>query len=168
MVALATGKPTTIHPSSWKADITWGGDTDYVKTEMMTMLVAEVVDYCFAEDCEDPSGDISRWDELQREVDAWKDILPESFLPLFVIEDSEPFPQISYLCTWHSKFPLYFGSTLCLLNPVIAMQFYHLVKVLLALHNPHRTTGIGFLHFARSVEVSNGYDKFQHCVQAFC
>lgn len=34
------------------------------------------------------------------------------------------------------------------------MQFYHLVKVLLALHNPHRPSGIGFLQFARAVEVS--------------
>jgi hypothetical protein len=34
------------------------------------------------------------------------------------------------------------------------MQFYHLNKVLLALHNPHRASGIHFLHFARAVEVS--------------
>lgn len=34
------------------------------------------------------------------------------------------------------------------------MQFYHLVKVLLALHNPHRPSGIGFLQFARAIEVS--------------
>ncbi|CAM1502646.1 Fc.00g074220.m01.CDS01 [Cosmosporella sp. VM-42] len=145
MVALATGKPSTINPSIWKADITWGGDTDYVKTEKMTMLVAEVVDYCFAGDREDQSSAVSQWDELQREVDAWKEILPESFQPLYVIEDSKPFPQISYLCTWH----------------IIAMQFYHLVKVLLALHNPHRMTGIEFLHFARSIEV----EILKHTIQ---
>ncbi|CAK7238379.1 hypothetical protein SEUCBS140593_010626 [Sporothrix eucalyptigena] len=132
MVALATRKPTTIKPSHWKVDITWGGDFDHVKTEQMTMLVAEVVDYCFGED-----DDGERWNDLQREVDAWKELLPESFQPLFVIEDSgEPFPRILYLCTWH----------------IIAMQFYHLAKVLLALHNPHPVRGIQFLDFARAVE----------------
>jgi hypothetical protein len=34
------------------------------------------------------------------------------------------------------------------------MQFYHLNKVLLALHNPHHASGIHFLHFARAMEVS--------------
>ncbi|CAK7217548.1 hypothetical protein SCUCBS95973_003192 [Sporothrix curviconia] len=137
MVALATRKPTTIKPSHWKVDITWGGDFDHVKTEQMTMLVAEVVDYCFGESPGDVPGD--PWSGLQREVDAWKESLPESFQPLYVVDDSsEPFPRILYLCTWH----------------IVAMQFYHLAKVLLALHNPHPVRGIQFLDFARAVEVS--------------
>jgi hypothetical protein len=98
LVALSKEKPTNIHPSNWKVDITWGGDTDYVKTEKMTMLAAEVVDYCFGED-----GDSSSWGELQHEVDSWKENLPESFQPLYVIEESKPFPEIAYSCTWHSK-----------------------------------------------------------------
>jgi hypothetical protein len=43
--------------------------------------------------------------------------------------------------------------------PVVAMQFYHLVKVLLALHNPHRPNGIGFLQFARNIEVGDLYTQ---------
>ncbi|UKZ54297.1 hypothetical protein TrVGV298_008105 [Trichoderma virens] len=136
MVALATGKPTTIGPRNWKVDITWGGDTDYVKTEKMTMLTAEVIDYCFSRYPGSHDGDESNWDELHNEAAAWKDSLPESFDPVYVIEDGEGFPEILYLCTWH----------------IVAMQFYHLVKVLLALHNPHRPSGIGFLQFARAVE----------------
>lgn len=116
MVALASRKPTAIHPRHWKVDITWGGDFDYVKTEQMTMLVAEVVDYCFAEEgsskeqqlhqaVQQPQvGVPDRWGDLQREVSTWKESLPESFQPLSVMEDREPFPRIFYLCTWHSKF----------------------------------------------------------------
>lgn len=101
MVALSLEKPTTIQPSSWKVDITWSGDTDYVKTEKMTMLTAEVIDHCFGDDVD---GDFARrWDELQREADAWKTSLPDSFNPLYVIEESKPFPEILYNCTWHSK-----------------------------------------------------------------
>ena len=125
MVALATGKPTTIRPSNWRADITWGGDFDYVKTEKMTMLVAEVVDYCFAEGCEDQHGDPIRWDELQREVDTWKESLPESFQPLYVMEDIKPFPRISYLCTWHSELPTSLPSDATMLT-----SFSHLNAIL--------------------------------------
>lgn len=103
MVALATGKPTTIGPRNWKVDITWGGDTDYVKTEKMTMLTAEVIDYCFSSSPRSHHGDESNWDELQNEAVAWKDSLPESFDPVYIIEDGEKFPQILYLCTWHSR-----------------------------------------------------------------
>ncbi|KAL7932839.1 fungal-specific transcription factor domain-containing protein [Trichoderma chlorosporum] len=136
MVALAMGKPTTINPRNWKVDITWGGDTDYVKTEKMTMLTAEVIDYCFSKYPGDHSGDEGSWGVLQNETIAWKDSLPESFDPIYVIDGGEGFPEILYLCTWH----------------IVAMQFYHLVKVLLALHNPHRPSGIGFLQYARAVE----------------
>lgn len=152
LVALSKGKPTNIRPSNWKVDISWGGDTDYVKTEKMTMLAAEVVDYCFGEDLNASS---SSWDELQHDVDSWKENLPESFQPLYVLEESKPFPEIAYSCTWHSKLPSHdcwmVAYSLAL---VVAMQFYHLNKVLLALHNPHRASGIHFLHFARAVEVS--------------
>lgn len=133
-VALSTIKPTNIRPSQWKVDINWSGDTDYVKTEKMTLMAAEVIDYCFGEDLNDNSN---TWDRLQLEVDSWKSSLPESFQPLYAITESKPFPDIAYLCTWH----------------VVAMQFYHLTKVLLALHNPHHTNGIHFLQFARAVEV---------------
>ncbi|KAJ5805068.1 hypothetical protein N7474_010955 [Penicillium riverlandense] len=140
MVALATRKPTTINPRGWKADIIWGGDFDYVKTEKMTMLTAEIVDYCFSREGQNP--DLDRWIELQDEVNTWKETLPESFQPLYVIEDSEPFPEIMYL--------------------VVSMQFYHLVKVLLALHNPHQASGIDFLHFARRIEKA---EIMRHTIQ---
>ncbi|PTB66646.1 hypothetical protein BBK36DRAFT_1118263 [Trichoderma citrinoviride] len=145
MVALATGQPTTIRPRRWKVDITWGGDTDHVKTEKMTMLTAEVIDYCFSRRPGGPDVDESSWDELQNETNAWRDSLPESFNPVYVIDDGGAFPEMLYLCTWH----------------IVAMQFYHLVKVLLALHNPHRPNGIGFLQFARAIEG----DILKHTIQ---
>ncbi|EGR51027.1 uncharacterized protein TRIREDRAFT_104071 [Trichoderma reesei QM6a] len=52
-------------------------------------------------------------------------------------------------------------SVIMLTLPVVAMQFYHLVKVLLALHNPHRPNGIGFLQFARNIEG----EILQHTIQ---
>ncbi|KAJ2968180.1 hypothetical protein NQ176_g9304 [Zarea fungicola] len=147
MVALATRKPTTIRPSSWKVDITWAGDTDYVKTEKMTMLTAEVIDHCFGEDAENNPEYAKRWDELQHETDTWKETLPETFRPLYMFEERKPFPEIMYSCTWH----------------IVAMQFYHLVKVLLALHNPHRPKGMGFLHFWRIVEAEIRRHTLQLC-----
>ncbi|KAI1612927.1 fungal-specific transcription factor domain-containing protein [Exophiala viscosa] len=137
MVALSTRKPTTIRPSNWKIDITWSGDTDFVKTEKMTMLTAEIVDHCFSEDVEGNPDYVRRWDELQSETDAWKESLPETFNPLYVVEGHRPFPEMTYACTWH----------------MIAMQFYHLVKVLLAFHNPHRPGGMEILQFLRNIEV---------------
>ncbi|KAL7807438.1 fungal-specific transcription factor domain-containing protein [Trichoderma gracile] len=146
MVALATGKPTTTRPRNWKVDITWGGDTDHVKTEKMTMLTAEVIDFCFSRyPASTDANNASSWDELQNEADSWKASLPESFNPIYVIDDGSAFPEILYHCTWH----------------VVAMQFYHLVKVLLALHNPHRPNGIGFLQFARTIEG----EIMQHTIQ---
>jgi hypothetical protein len=104
MVALATGKPTATRPRNWKVDITWGGDTDHVKTEKMTMLTAEVIDHCFSRYPADPdANNASSWDELQTEADSWKDSLPESFNPVYVIDDGGAFPEILYLCTWHSE-----------------------------------------------------------------
>ncbi|KAK4939522.1 hypothetical protein LTR10_020231 [Elasticomyces elasticus] len=103
MVALSTRKPTTIRPSNWKIDITWSGDTDFVKTEKMTMLTAEIVDHCFGEDAELNPNYVRRWDELQCETDAWKESLPETFNPLYVVEGHRPFPEITYACTWHSE-----------------------------------------------------------------
>jgi hypothetical protein len=164
-VALSNIKPTNIHPSQWKVDLTWSGDTDYVKTEKMTMLAAEVVDYCFGEAQSDES---STWDELQHEVDSWKKSLPESFEPLYVIEASEPFPEIAYLCTWHSKLLNHVIGVSNSLSLVVAMQFYHLTKILLALHNPRHTSGMHFLHFARAVEVSIVQVKPAKVCRNFC
>jgi hypothetical protein len=104
-VALSNMKPTNIHPSQWKVDITWSGDTDYVKTEKMTLLAAEVVDYCFGPAEKHNTG---AWEGLQHDVELWEQSLPESFQPLYMIKDSGPFPEIAYLCTWHSK--LNFGT----------------------------------------------------------
>lgn len=123
MVALVSRKPTTINPLGWKADIIWGGDFDYVKTEKMTMLTAEVVDYCFSR--EGQAGDADRWVELQDEVNRWKKTLPESFQPLYVIENSESFPEILYLGSWHSMilFPSLYAlllTNLSYLNAVLS------------------------------------------------
>lgn len=103
MVALATGKPTTIRPCNWKVDITWGGDTDHVKVEKMTMLTAEVIDFCFSQHLASPHANASSWDELQNEANSWKNSLPESFNPVYAIDDGGAFPEILYLCTWHSE-----------------------------------------------------------------
>ncbi|ERT02501.1 hypothetical protein HMPREF1624_00800 [Sporothrix schenckii ATCC 58251] len=162
MVALASRRPTAILPRHWKVDITWGGDYDYVKTEQMTMLMAEVVDFCFGQggggdgDGVDNNNNNNnsnnsdthppdRWSDLQREVSAWHEALPESFQPLAVLDDGGPFPHIFYLSTWH----------------MIAMQFYHLAKVLLALHNPHPARGMDFLGFARALET----EILEHALQ---
>ncbi|KIV83267.1 hypothetical protein, variant 1 [Exophiala sideris] len=150
MVALSTRKPTTIRPSNWKIDITWSGDTDFVKTEKMTMLTAEIVDHCFGEDAELNPDYVRRWDELQCETDAWKESLPETFNPLYVVEGHRPFPEITYACTWH----------------MVAMQFYHLVKVLLALHNPHRPSGMEILQFLRHIEAEIRSHTLQLCGMA--
>ena len=100
LVALLNSKATNIHPSSWKADIHWEGDDDYVRTNQMTWLTAEVVDFCFSNDIGTNESD---WYELQREVELWKRNLPETFQPLCVVKNSKPFPEISYICTWHSN-----------------------------------------------------------------
>ncbi|PMD48157.1 hypothetical protein L207DRAFT_505204 [Hyaloscypha variabilis F] len=133
LVALPNNKATNLHPSSWKADIHWESDEDYVRTNQVTWLTAEVVDFCFGNDTK---VDQNNWYELQREIDLWKQNLPETFQPLYVVQDSKPFPEISYVCTWH----------------VIGMQFYHLAKVLLALYSPHHANGLNFLRLARSIE----------------
>ncbi len=105
-MALPNSKATNLHPSSWKADIRWEGDEDYVRTNQMTWLTAEVVDFCFGNEMED---DASNWYDLQREIDLWKQNLSETFQPLYFVKESKPFPEISYVCTWHGKS----NNTLC-------------------------------------------------------
>lgn len=109
LVALPNSKATNLHPSSWKADIHWESDEDYVRTNQVTWLTAEVVDFCFGNDVK---VDEKNWYGLQREIDLWKQNLPETFQPLYVVQDSKPFPEISYVCTWHGKLNYPGGSIL--------------------------------------------------------
>ncbi|KAH8804367.1 hypothetical protein F5884DRAFT_795864 [Xylogone sp. PMI_703] len=142
LVALPNRSPTNIDTSTWKDEICWEGNTDYVHTNRMTWLAIEVINFCFGDALKtNPAKAI----ELHHEIDLWRQSLPETFKPLYTVNDGKAFPRISYLCTWH----------------VIGMQFYHMAKVLLALYNPNRASGMDFLELARMVEE----DIREHTVQ---
>ncbi|RFU25259.1 hypothetical protein B7463_g11080, partial [Scytalidium lignicola] len=138
LVALPNRSPTNIDTSTWKDEICWEGTTDSVHTNRMTWLAIEVINFCFGDTLKtNPSKSI----ELHQEIDLWKQSLPETFKPLYTINDGKAFPKISFL--------------------FIGMQFYHMTKVLLALYNPNHANGMDFLDLARMIEA----DIREHTVQ---
>lgn len=96
MAALATRRPTTIRPGSWKEEKIWSEDKDCAKMEEMTMLTAEIIDHCFGKD-----SNTKRWDELEEEASKWQESLPETYQPLYSFSKRKPFPEIMYASSWH-------------------------------------------------------------------
>lgn len=143
LAALPKSTTTNIDTSNRTYHVVWRQDTDDEWTNQIIWLSAKIINHCFGEEV----TNCSRWEELQRDVNAWKERIPDTFRPISVIHDDEPFPIISYLCTWH----------------IIGMQFYHIAKVLLALYNRKQQSGISLLHFARSIEAEIADQTYQLC-----
>jgi hypothetical protein len=99
LVAIPNKATTNIDATRWKPAICWEGNTDSIYTNKITWLTVEVINFCFGDSLETKSG---RSRELQKEIDHWKESLPDTFKPLYTISDGEAFPKIGYLCTWHS------------------------------------------------------------------
>jgi hypothetical protein len=169
LVALPNRSATNIDTVRWKDGICWEGNTDSIHTNKITWLAVEVINFCFGDTLKiNPSKCI----ELHREVDVWKQNLPETFKPLYNIRDGGAFPKISYLCTWHSKLGINMSSRYVDANAarvvVIGMQFYHMTKVLLALYNPRQPAGMDFLELVRIVEAGIQEHTSQLCGMIKC
>jgi hypothetical protein len=99
LVALPNRSTTNIDTSGWKDAICWWqGNTDSVHTNRITWLAVEVINFCFGDTLKtNPEKSV----ELHREIDLWKQNLPDTFKPLYNVNDGGAFPKIAYLCTWH-------------------------------------------------------------------
>lgn len=72
---------------------------DEVWTNRMTQLVARLCNSCWAQDRR--QADIA---DISLAIEDWKCHLPDNFSPWCYHDlDSNPFPTIKYLSTWHGK-----------------------------------------------------------------
>ncbi|KAL1962653.1 hypothetical protein VTN77DRAFT_9287 [Rasamsonia byssochlamydoides] len=156
LTALPNSSPTNIDTTDRTYYVVFVGDSDDDWTNNITWLAAKVINHYFNPQM---ASNLDRWTELQRDVDSWRERLPDTFRRLSIIKDEKPFPIIPYLCTWHGKTPLRLCNSLCDMtgfnhapSTVIGMQFYQLCKVLLALHYPLQASGINLLRYFRYIE----------------
>ena len=106
LTALANGNgcPTNVDTSDQTYRVVFSGETDDEWTDNITWLTASVINYCFAGRHElDSVLGLERWKALRRDIDNWRECLPDTFRPISVLADEQPFPIITYLGTWHSK-----------------------------------------------------------------
>lgn len=104
LTALQNNSATNIDTSEKTYHVVWKGETDENWTHHISWLAAKVINHCFGEPGSEPTN-LDQWRKLQHEVTLWRERLPDTFRPLSVIRDDEPFPLISYLSPWHSKRP---------------------------------------------------------------
>ncbi|KAL2012349.1 hypothetical protein VTN00DRAFT_5067 [Thermoascus crustaceus] len=109
-----------------------------VFNQLDTASYANVIIFLFAKALQliyPPRGvpvDIHAWDLLQESVERWHNSKPSSFTPFHYqessVEESRPFPEL-----W-------------MISPaaVVAMQYYHAARILLATHRPLPRSPTGF------------------------
>lgn len=100
MTALQTNLVTNIDTSDKTYYVIWTRNTDDEWTNQITWLTVKVVNHCHNRD---QRAKFQPWDDLHKAVDLWKQNVPDRFNPLFVLNDIEGFPVISYLYKWHGK-----------------------------------------------------------------
>ncbi|KAL4896718.1 hypothetical protein BDV59DRAFT_199069 [Aspergillus ambiguus] len=91
---------------------------DEVWTNRMTYLLAKVCNACWSP-LPAAEGCTQCLDDLEADINAWRESLPEAFKPWFYHQSrSEPFPTIRYLSKWHG----------------LAWQQYYTAKTMLAVY----------------------------------
>ncbi|RDW84382.1 hypothetical protein BP6252_01972 [Coleophoma cylindrospora] len=97
--------------------------TDSMRANIMSHLLARTINHCFheTEDGLANEGRQQSWQDLQREVSAWKANLPASFDPFSTaVKEENPFPSLWLVHPWH----------------VAAQQYCAIAEILLAIYDP--------------------------------
>ncbi|KAK4070175.1 transcriptional regulator family: Fungal Specific TF [Trichoderma aggressivum f. europaeum] len=117
LTALRGCSPTNIDTSDKTYYVVFDGDTDDDWTNNIIWLTARVINHYF-------DSSVSTTASVHQEmlvtlVNNWQERLPDTFNPLSAVIDDHPFPAITYTCIWHN----------------VAMQFFHLCKVIFITSN---------------------------------
>ncbi|KZF23020.1 hypothetical protein L228DRAFT_141531 [Xylona heveae TC161] len=131
-VRICTDFPTFKPDGSYDDD----GSDDDMKSNIVTYILALVINYCFERNDEttnvNDSGSsknnavsqgqrIATWHKLKRHLFTWESYLPASFLPFSTApRPGNPFPSYWILSPWH----------------VAGLQYASIAEILLALYDP--------------------------------
>jgi hypothetical protein len=138
LTALRGCCPTNIDTSDRTYYVVFNGESDDDWTNNIIWITARVINHYFGADVS--TSALEHHNKLIQLVDDWRQGLPNSFSPLSIVTDDNSFPAINYTCIWHSKFYLAnsysrveVGDLTFLVLLAVAMQFYHLCKVIFIL-----------------------------------
>jgi hypothetical protein len=101
LAALRGQSPTNIDTSDRTYYVVFDGDSDDDWTNNIIWVTAQVINHYF-----DPSASttaIEHQEMLAKLVNDWQQRLPNTFNPLSIVADDNPFPAITHTCIWHSK-----------------------------------------------------------------
>lgn len=135
-LAIMDERPTGLNLKYCNVDRSMGSADDQVWARRIILHLVDVLEYCFS-----PDSSYDTYDNLVEYSTAWAASKPTSFEPVYVrkARGGETFPNI------------------VLLNNTImaAMQYYHLIRILLTAHNP-KIPRLGIAHrvASRSIDVS--------------
>ncbi|OJD29996.1 zn 2cys6 transcription factor [Diplodia corticola] len=123
-VALTTGQPLNIDLENYRQSPSFHADTSSAWANRMIFIFAEILDYSCRQD---QVHSVERWEELDEQVESWNHSKPWHFRPLWIREETLPFPEIWMTGPAH----------------VVGQQYYSLSKILLGTFDP-RLSRLGF------------------------
>lgn len=123
-VSLTTGQPLNIDLNNFRESPLFHADTSSAWANKMIFIFAEILNFSCQQD-KLPS--LERWKELEAQAEAWNNSKPWHFRPLWIREETSPFPEIWMMGPPH----------------VVGQQYYSLAKILLGTFDP-RLTRLGF------------------------
>ncbi|THZ84532.1 hypothetical protein D6C84_04088 [Aureobasidium pullulans] len=133
-VALVHKQPLSVDLSTYDQASAFDLEDDGSYSNMVVLLVARILQLLHSPS---HSTDISAWETLETETDAWWNAKPDTFQPVFYEE-----PDLSQ----NRAFP-----TMCMVSsaPMAGLAYYHVAKVLISMHKPLSPKLSGF-HAAKT------------------
>lgn len=161
-VSLTTGQPLNIDLNNFRESPLFHADTSSAWANKMIFIFAEILNFSCQQD-KLPS--LERWKELEAQAEAWNNSKPWHFRPLWIREETLPFPEIWMMGPPHGEqiqpiAPTY-PAAYRFVHAVVGQQYYSLAKILLGTFDPRLTRlGFGSHKIRKSSEVCT---ELQHC-----
>lgn len=135
-LAIMNERPTGLYLRCCNFDRSMDSADDDIWAKRIILHLVDVLEYCFGSD-----SSYDTYDNLVEYSVAWAASKPDSFCPVYVRQarGDETFPWVVFL-----------NNTI-----MVALQYYHLVRILLTAHNP-KIPRLGIAHkvASRSIDVS--------------
>ena len=147
-VALVHKQPMSVNLSTYDQASAFDLEDDGAYSNMVVLLVARILQLLHPSA---HSTNISAWETLETEVDAWNDAKPDTFQPVFYeaadLSQDRAFPTICMLSSAPSMWIRLLNSsrTLLLTRCIVAgLLYYHVARILLKMHKPISSMLSGF------------------------
>ena len=141
-LAVINERPTGIHLRDCIVDRSMGSADDEVWARRILLHLVDVLEYCFG-----PDSSHDTYESLVEYSVAWAASKPDRFSPVYVrqAQGTEIYPRVALM-----------NNTI-----MVALQYYHLVRILLTAHNP-KIPRLGIAHRAasRSIDGSTYYKVY--------